>query len=699
MAVAVLRPGSVTDCTGSVFGLPGDSTGWLTWVVWAQDHLGAGPFASETTLAGSPEGVPLWEPHFVTWTVFFVPLWAAARVVGAVCAYNLSIMAGLVGSGLAMFGLVRWLTARFPVALLAGAAFAFSPFAQAKATGHLNYVHLWVFPLVLWAALLLWRQPSWRRAAGLGLLVGLSGYVDGYWLLVMPLFAGSLLAVWLVAGGGAPDAGADAAPAVPTARQRVGLAAVAAGSALVVLVPVGAVRLTSGDAIDDVVERSEVEIEAYSARPWEYVLPARDHPVWDGVVGDWQDRHLHGSNFSEQTLYLGAPALAGAAAFAVLALRRRRTGRSGHATGLAVDPRLLALGLVTAAVVAIAMSFPPVWRVAGWEVPLPSKAVASLAPLWRALGRFAVPASAALVVLAAAGLAQALRRARRPAVVLVAVTALVAFDFLGAGWSGRRWSYARYATEAHGWLARHAEGAPVAEYPLWEDTPEGWHLYYLTYQQVHEHPLLNGARWNTDFGRLTAGLGGLADPQTLPALRALGIELVATHPSLYREPLDPDGHPPGLRELLPSANMALYEVAPGPRGTAALGVGRRGWYAMEHDGWASRRWMGQDGHLEVYRLDGSGGPACAGFSARSPGRPRTLTVTQDGRLLWEGVVGGPGRNGRAAADVRFVAEPDRPVTVSAEPGPLPRDDAGGRFVSVEVTDLVASGDPGDCDGA
>lgn len=672
LGLLVVRPGMLTDCGGSVFGGPGDSTGGWIWHEWNLDTLGAGPFQTTTPLSAYPVGGALWQPHFVTWTVLLLPGWVLTKALGPVCGYNVELLAGLVASAVAMFGLVRWLTRRNDVSVLAGGVFALGPYAQVKALGHLNYVHVWVFPLLIWSVLALWREPGWRRAAVVGAAVALAGYTDGYYLVLAPVLAAALLVAWILA---AVREGRDALV------RRLGLTAAAGGVAVGLLLPVAVTMLSSSSDVRAVVSRTEQEISIYSARPWEYVVPSRFHPVWDDLFGDWQERQLHRSNFSEQTLYVGVPTLMGAIGFAAWAWRRRRAPEQGR---FPVSSGLLAAGLGLAVLGAAALSFPPWLEIGGRRLPLPTRVFFEL-PLWRVVARFSIPLRAALVVMAAMGLAVLLGRLRRPAIVVAALVPLLAFDSLGSA-GFERWSYAANADPAYEWLADQPHPTPIAEYPLFDDIFHSQHQQFQTFQQVHRQPTLNGALWATDFGWITAGLSGLADPQTIPALRRLGIELVTVHPSAFRGPV---GEPPSDLVIARRGDaMDVYRLGEGPSGTAVLGVGEEGWFSSEHNSFEPLRWLGDvRGEMGVFRLDNRDGRVCAGFTVASFGPARRVSLTQGQRVLWEGEVTAP-------VPVSFVAETGTPIEIAAEPGPIRVSDLIGgpddRTVSVSISGLRAT---------
>ena len=82
-----------------------------------------------------------------------------------------------------------------------------------------------------------------------------------------------------------------------------------------------------------VLARRTEELVVYGARPWEYLLPSYRHPYFGAEIGPWLLGHLHGSNFSETSLYVGWITIALAAFWLTFAVFRRsqlssRTGSS-----------------------------------------------------------------------------------------------------------------------------------------------------------------------------------------------------------------------------------------------------------------------------------------------------------------------------------------------------------------------------------
>jgi hypothetical protein len=622
VTLVLLGPSVVTRCGDTLFGGAGDSTAGLIWLEWNYDVLHALPFRGTTPLLNAPFGAPLWQPFYMTALVLMLPMWVTSQLVGPVCSWNLAVLSGFVLDGWIMFLFLRWLTRNVPVAFLAGFAFVLLPYHYQKASGHLAYVHTWVFVLILWAGLRVARRPSIPRGAALGAAVALACYVDGYYLLIATVFGG---AVALLA--------ALAAPRDTRTSDRIA-AVVATGVVLAVcLVPVLLVLATSASTISAAVERSSSDVVVYSARASEYVLPARHHPLLPEAIGSWEDRHLHESNYSEQTLYLGALPMIGTLAAIVLAVRRRRAGP------LAVAIRPLVLVAGGAAFAALVMSAPPKVAVAGVVVPMPSGIVSGVLAFWRVYARFFLPVVVCVLTLAAAALATALgsfgpRRTRASLVAVGLLAPLVVLDYLPPR-PPPTFSYERDTPAEYRWLDDRPPNQIIAEYPL-DPPPLPNHITYLSYQRTHQQRLLNGAVTGTDDGELQRGLAGLADPQTVPALATLGVRFVVIHSTAFGHPVDEATLPPSLTRVFAAPTVSIYRVASQAAGAAALAPAD-GFHPTDTTDFVSSRWMRATATLDL-RVFEEVGPLRVSFKAISFGKPRRLVVRQGQRVAWSGDV-------------------------------------------------------------
>jgi hypothetical protein len=302
-----------TTIMGSV--QPGDATAGGVYLGW--ESLVLPPFASHTPYVAAPDGAPFWQATFVTLIVWYIPQWLLAHVVGAVGSWNLVMALAFVADGLAMFGLVGWLVRKDWIALVAGILYAFSPFHVEESYAHIGYVESWIFPLVIWAGLALFRRPNLRRGLVLGALVGSAGYLDPYYILFVPLVA------VLMSAGGFLLAGS-----IPASRRRL-LAAYAAGSAAAVAVaaPLAFIYVLSSGSLHSMLATRQAFSTTFflRAQPWEYVVPWQASPIWGRLVGGWVSRQLGTIQPTETSLYLGSVVLVLAAGSLLAAWRAGRS--------------------------------------------------------------------------------------------------------------------------------------------------------------------------------------------------------------------------------------------------------------------------------------------------------------------------------------------------------------------------------------
>ncbi|HKB31608.1 MAG TPA: hypothetical protein VKD26_12330 [Streptosporangiaceae bacterium] len=167
---------------------------WDMW--WMARQIGqfANPFTTHQIIA--PVGAPL--AYHALMPLLGLLMMPVTRTAGAAFAVNLL---SVILPGLLCYAMYRAARLWLPVsgALASGALFGLSSMLTWRAWFHLNIAAGLLFlPIALEAAVRLRRQPSRRRAAALGLVLGLSLLVDSEGAILAVIVTAVALAPWLV---------------------------------------------------------------------------------------------------------------------------------------------------------------------------------------------------------------------------------------------------------------------------------------------------------------------------------------------------------------------------------------------------------------------------------------------------------------------------------------------------------------------
>jgi hypothetical protein len=514
LAVVVTWP-LAADLRTRIYGYPGDSTGTIAFL-WSSAHKVGYHLLGSThiRLTGAPFGWDFADTLNVQWGFVLGPAVLVTKLFGEVVAYNLAVLSGLALSGATMYLLVRWLGASPAVAAWAGLAYTLFPWHLEKAQGHLTFVHLEGFPLLLLAALSWYRRPDWVHALWIALASLVLWTTAGYFGLVALVALAVLLPVLALAQ-----------------RRRLGTGAaarnlaLAGGFALAVPVAIFALSLFGprGEALSAV--RNAGDLRTYGTRPWEYFLPSYRSTVFGGDVRDFLGAHLHGSNFSETSLYVGWIPLMLAGGFVVAAFVRRRSWP--------FEQKLLAVALSLLGIAAVIFSLPsPLPKT---DVPGPSRLLWELVPQFRVSSRFVALVMTALVPLAALGLERLRRwlaaRGAAGAAAGVVVVALAAAGTTIEFWLNASTSDVSQVPPYYRVVEKAAPGA-LAEYPL-AKAEQAVNSDYLFWQRVHKRPLVNGAASNTFAESAGQSVANPVSPETPSSLAALGVTTIVVRPTTY----------------------------------------------------------------------------------------------------------------------------------------------------------------------
>ncbi len=681
--------GASLSCTSTVRGAPGDGTTGGVWFNYLWRENGRGPFAGTQYLTGAARGDALWQPVNIVNSGWSIPMYLLGLLAGPVCGYNLVIMLGFITTGLGMWLLVYFITKNQSAALLSSVTFAFSGFTQVKSEGHVSGVFLGLFPLLVLTLLWLCRKPSWRRAMLAAFVWSSLAYVDAYYLAFsLVLVAGLVIgiSVSLVTRGRI---------AFVALKQIFGWTVIAGLLTLVLLSPFAYATLSNKAEITAERSRSISDVTTYSARPSEYLLPPRYNPFGESL-GLWKALPMHGSNSMESTIYLGwIPML-----LAVTATIRTIRGRIRHTqmreTDLHQLPDLLTgrwnivCSLVGIALVGFVASLSPEFRLFGVPFPMPSRIIHTIFPQMRVFSRLFVVVHTAIVGLAAIGLCSAFTKIRRTPLklslaLLIGALSLVESLAYSPG-SIPVWSYTQ-APQVYQYLKTRSDVHMVGVYPL-ETTADNPDKSLFTFQPVLDKPMLNpyvDSPRPDDPSDIARGLAALGDPQTVPSLRALGVDTVVVQTQLLGQVSSEDlslmglsfiedfryedddaknqtnGGPSRWAYLSPFYDTDVFKIKPGPTASTVIALGK-GWGKFERRGWSGSRWMEQGAQLTAVGLNQASGTVSVSFSAHSLARERHLEIMDGTTKLGTVVVPVEGTT------VRFNAPVNRTLTLrSVEP--------------------------------
>jgi hypothetical protein len=515
LAVAFWWPlpaASATTTTAYPFGDP-LLNAWT--LAWGADRLlhGLNGFWTGLYFFPYPDTVAYSE-HLLGISIFTAPLqWLSGN---PILGYNLACIASTALAGFSAWLLARELTGRTDAALLAGVAFACSPY-RVPHIYHLQVLMSGWMPLGLWALHRFFSTGSRRALSGFVACFVLQAWSNGYFLYFMALPA-TIVAVhglWHRRAG--------------RGRTAVSLA-VAAAVILAALAPVASayVRVRREQGL----RRSFGDIVQFSPDLAGYAHVNERLLFWGRLLP-------HGPYEREVFPGLLVTVLA-LTAIGTQAIRRT----PGSALSAAPPAHWLALYTVVLGA-ALVLSLGPVPRVGGHTLPFPGP-YAWLLPLVPGLDGLRVPARLAVVVhlalavLGSGGLAL-LTAHMRPRCRRIVVSGCVCV-VIAEGYPGlvavEPFPTSDMVAErpAYEWL-RGQRGGPVLELPV-GTTPTAARYVYNTV--LHGHRIVNG--YSGYGSALQDFVGGPPFTEVarfddaLRMARALGIRWIVVHPPFYNDP-------------------------------------------------------------------------------------------------------------------------------------------------------------------
>jgi hypothetical protein len=572
----------------------------------AVHHLS--PFTpGHLAVVNAPQGVP------VTWALnlaqapSYVVIWLLVLAFGPIAGLNVFMLLGFVVSGLTMFAIVHRLFGSRIVALLAGFAFAFYPFAVAGSTVHYVFVHGWPVLLCVWRLIEMVHRPTGRTA----LLAGLATAFAMWWNPYYELFGGFALATCVIVCVTIGHARGKIRNAI-----RAGAISVLPVAALGVLF---LILLKEGGGLSSVGTSSRPlgQVFVFSAHLREYLLPGPYSILFGNLTGPYLISHLGVDDTWDTALYPGYVVIVLAISGFVTVVRALR---ANHA--VLEDIRVVAVltsGVLAA--VAFVASGPPEISLGGFHIWTPSGVLFLITPTWQTFARFVILLELALIIMMAGALARVRQSLRAPRLWLV--FALIGLLLLVDLWDRQPVRTASTTPPpAYAWLRDH-RGGTVADYPILpaNDSYIARALFWGSYDG---HPLLQGAAAGSSAESMKLALADLSDPQTAGKLAAYGVRYIVVHadtPGGSPLQLHADGYKP---VIINRQTGSLWEVTSQPAQTAVDAMSGFDWLS----GFPSydRRLMVTNGVLAVRARDCSNCTGTVSFNVEAVRRRLHLTV-------------------------------------------------------------------------
>lgn len=302
-------------------------------------------------------------------------------------------------------------------------------------------------------------------------------------------------------------------------------------------------------------------------------------------------------------------------------------------------------------VIALWMSLQPVLKYGNITLYNPSFIIISLTSSWRVFGRLYSIVAIGLVVMAGISLDKLSLTypARSKQIIgLCLVAIILEFSIFPLKAHTKTFNY-NDTPPVYSWLKDNKRIRAVAEYPL-DELPHGIYLSdYYTFQQVSKKPILNSILPNSPNASLRKSIAGISDPQTIPVLRALGIDVVNIRPNDLATRSASDTSPSAssninLEQIFThkssSGNINSYKVKPGVRANYALTLPNLQYFQIFHrkDGGVNYM-VDNDTLLKVVALPGgkTKDKITVGFTI-STDSLRKATIVQNGELIWSGLL-------------------------------------------------------------
>jgi hypothetical protein len=405
-------------------GLFGDAYATM-WVNWVQLQQGFPPWKNSTNYVSYPFGESFWSFHWFTSLLVRVPQYLFSEFFGAICGYNMMVLTGFMFTSLCTWGLIYWLTKNQFISILAGIMFGFGPFMQSAITGHINYVFIGVYPLLLYLILQLSKRSVFGQTLT-GIILGAYSYIDGYYFIP----AATTVLLYFIYETFLLLKNSNKVRLKSIFRWFFYSAYSLMQVPLLILL---LIESSSGQA-PPLPRRDWHELFVYSIKWWHLLMPSNSNMYFGKFYDSWQTQQLGGSNFSETGLYAGAIYI-----IATIVLLTKTTltflmHRNSKIVKLQVFNLSNKNGFILLGFLFLGLLLPMRPWIDFFEVkiPMPSGAFFYFLPSWRTISRWGLLATISIIAIGSIGLSRYISsRKKMRKFVIIALASTMVFVDLG----------------------------------------------------------------------------------------------------------------------------------------------------------------------------------------------------------------------------------------------------------------------------
>jgi hypothetical protein len=633
---------------------PGDGMGGSAlWQAMVKEHLN--PFApGHIAVFNAPSGLPMtWQVNIQQWPttlIMYFLTWLSGG--NGEFAFTVYIALGVVLTSASMAWLAERLTKDRLVAIIIGVALPLAPFLAIASSGHPAFVHDWTIAATVGAIWALYEHPSPRRALGVGILGFVAMSWSGYQLLFVAFSMVVVMAGFMLASIQTPTRALHARDFSIVLVTMLG--AVVVQYVAILLIGHGANPASS------LRHFGPSALVTYGARWYEFFVPDSNSILFGGDTRSFFATHLHGSNPSEATLYIGL-SLGVLVVVGLIAWWRDKLPRGGRVAFAVCGVLLFMAGAWASLPLYVGTG-----RLGlGIKFPTFAGLVGDFTGNWRVFSRFVVVALVGWLLMAAGGLAWIGRgRGLRRYVVLAIAAVAIAFDLYTPGMvKSFRLAAPQIAAAVH-----RLPAGEIAQYPLVRGEIDGYAPLYN--QPAYGHPVLNGYD-DQPQEALDAQLQDLSQAGTVQDLGLLHVRYVLDVEQPFAGVVSSTPSP--LLRIIASGMYGPWPAkileVPTPHSNVAVAVPVAGFSSPERVGPNAWQWLSAaEGTITL--LSHCTG-MCRGdlrfeLAAFGPARDVTLR-TRNGRLLAHLKVSSQ----QQPVSIPLNLSEVKSIAMGATPGPIP----------------------------